>query len=68
MASTVYPRVTIKHNKQGEGAVTNSLATAAGSLRTLHAKALLVIRTEECWPNESDDLPLALDPFSAVMF
>lgn len=58
----VCPRMTIRGSKQGKEAVTNFLATVAGSLRTLNMKMLLLISTEECWPSGSDDLPATL-PF-----
>ena len=66
--STVYPGITTRNNKQGKAAVTNTLATLAGSLGTLNMKTLLLIRTEECWPNGNGGLSGALFSFSAVKF
>lgn len=58
----VCPTMTIRGSKQGKEAVTNFLATVAGSLRTLNIKMLLLISTEECWLSGSDDLSRTL-PF-----
>lgn len=55
--------MTIRGSKQGKEAVTNFLATVAGSLRTLNIKTLLLFSTEECWLSGSDDL-LGTLPFS----
>lgn len=64
----VCPRMTIRGSKQGKEAVTNFLATVAGSLRILNIKTVLLISTEECWLSGSHDLPRTLYPFSAVQF
>lgn len=66
--SIVCPGITIRNNRQGKAAVTHTLATLAGSLRTLNTEMLLLIRTEGCWPNGHGSLSGALFPVSAVKF
>lgn len=43
-SALVCPRMTLRGGKHGKEAVTNFLATAAGSLRPLNIKTLLLIR------------------------
>lgn len=61
-----WPSTTVRGRRRGKEAVSNFLATVAGSLRTLNIKTLLLIRAEECWPSGSDNLSTALYPCSAL--